>query len=151
MIGFPPILGFRYNLRSKSRGIVLLVAIWLLMTVVLANGYAGTLFSFLTITKLTQPINSLQELANATDVQLLTHVRIFSMFFKSRLMKSWNANLLCVQVDTDINDKLLTNMIKAHPENRFNLDGRSETKKLMTGKYAMAFVRWNLAYFMNWD
>ena len=66
-------------------------------------------------------------------------------------MKSWNANLLCVQVDTDINDKLLTNMIKAHPENRFNLDGRSETKKLMTGKYAMAFVRWNLAYFMNWD
>lgn len=67
-------IGYSYDLRSKSRGIVLLVSIWLLMTVVLANGYAGTLFSFLTITKLTQPINSLKELANATDIQLLTHV-----------------------------------------------------------------------------
>ena len=42
------------------------------MTVVLANGYAGTLFSFMSVTKLEQPINSLEELAFSKDVTLLT-------------------------------------------------------------------------------
>jgi len=56
----------------RSRGSVLLVAIWCLMTVVLANGYAGTLFSFLSVSKLEQPINSIEELANSKDVTLLT-------------------------------------------------------------------------------
>ena len=41
------------------------------MCVVLANGYAGTLFSFLTVTQLEQPINSLDELANSKDVSLM--------------------------------------------------------------------------------
>jgi hypothetical protein len=41
------------------------------MTVVLANGYAGTLFSFLSVVKLEQPINSLRELASSNDVKLL--------------------------------------------------------------------------------
>ena len=56
----------------RSRGSVLLVGIWCLMTVVLANGYAGTLFSFLSVSKLEQPINSIEELANSKDVTLLT-------------------------------------------------------------------------------
>jgi len=50
------------------------VAIWLLMCVVLANGYAGTLFSFLSVTKLQKPINSVKELADAMiskDIRLL--------------------------------------------------------------------------------
>ena len=44
------------------------------MCIVLANGYAGTLFSFLSVTKLQQPINSVKELADAMksrDVRLL--------------------------------------------------------------------------------
>lgn len=51
-----------------------MVAIWLLMCVVLANGYAGTLFSFLSVTKLQKPINSVKELADAMiskDIRLL--------------------------------------------------------------------------------
>ena len=38
------------------------------MAVVLANAYGGVLFSFLSVSKLDQPINSMQELANAKDV-----------------------------------------------------------------------------------
>ena len=44
------------------------------MCIVLANGYAGTLFSFLSVTKLQQPINSVKELADAMksrDIRLL--------------------------------------------------------------------------------
>jgi hypothetical protein len=44
------------------------------MCVVLANGYAGTLFSFLSVTKLQKPINSVKELADAMiskDIRLL--------------------------------------------------------------------------------
>ena len=64
--------GFRYDLRLRSRGSFILVGVWVLMTVVLANGYAGTLFSFITVAKLKQPINSIEELANNyPDVKLL--------------------------------------------------------------------------------
>lgn len=63
--------GYRYDLKIKSRGSFLLVGIWCLMTVVLANGYAGTLFSFMSVTKLKQPINSIEELA-ASSITLLT-------------------------------------------------------------------------------
>ena len=63
--------GFRYDLRLRSRGSFLLVGIWCLMCVVLANGYAGTLFSFISVTKLHKPINSLEELANSTEIKLL--------------------------------------------------------------------------------
>ena len=41
------------------------------MCVVLANGYAGTLFSFISVEKLKQPINSLDEVAHSKDVTLL--------------------------------------------------------------------------------
>lgn len=58
-----------------SRGSLLLLAVWCLMTVVLANAYAGTLFSFLSVTKLEQPINTLEELANSKEVQLLLQSR----------------------------------------------------------------------------
>ena len=64
------VLGYRYNLRFKSRGSYILVGIWCLMAVVLANGYGGVLFSFLSVSKLNQPINSMEELAKSKDVQL---------------------------------------------------------------------------------
>ena len=45
------------------------------MAVVLANAYAGTLFSFLTVTKLEPIVNSLEELANSKQLQLLIQDR----------------------------------------------------------------------------
>lgn len=48
---------------------------WCLMTVVLANGYAGTLFSFLSVAKLEPIANSLAELAAQDTVQLVTQAR----------------------------------------------------------------------------
>ena len=53
-----------------------MVGTWLLVTVVLANGYAGTLFSFLSVAKLEPIINSLEELANSKDVQLIIQDRV---------------------------------------------------------------------------
>ena len=45
------------------------------MCVVLANGYGGVLFSFLSVSKLEQPINSIEELARSKDVQLVIQYR----------------------------------------------------------------------------
>ena len=41
------------------------------MCVVLANAYAGILFSFLSVAKLEQPINSIEEMVKLNDVQLI--------------------------------------------------------------------------------
>ena len=67
--------GYSYDLSARSRGTFILVTVWLLMTIVLANGYARTLFSFLSVTKLEPIINSLDELANSNDVQLIIQDR----------------------------------------------------------------------------
>jgi hypothetical protein len=45
------------------------------MTVVLANAYAGTLFSFLSVAKLNPIINSLDELATSTQFQLVAQAK----------------------------------------------------------------------------
>ena len=45
------------------------------MTVVLANAYAGTLLSFLSVAKLEPIINSLSELAHSENVQLVIQAR----------------------------------------------------------------------------
>ena len=42
---------------NKSRGSYILVGIWCLMAIVLANSYGGILFSYLSVSKLEQPIN----------------------------------------------------------------------------------------------
>ena len=49
----------------------MIIGIWLLVTVVLANAYSGVLFSFLSVNKLEPVISSLEELANSKDVQLI--------------------------------------------------------------------------------
>ena len=58
-----------------SRGSWLLVGIWCLMAVVLANAYAGTLFSFLSVAKLEPIVNSLQEMARAKQLKLIVKDR----------------------------------------------------------------------------
>lgn len=45
------------------------------MTIVLANAFAGTLFSFLSVEKLEPIINSLQELAISKEVKLVIQDR----------------------------------------------------------------------------
>lgn len=67
--------GYRYDLRLKSRGSYLLVGIWCLMAVVLANAYGGVLFSFLSVSKLEPALNSMEEVAQSKDVQILTQDR----------------------------------------------------------------------------
>ena len=44
--------GYCYNLRFRSRGSAIVVGLWCLMAVVLANAYGGVLFSFLSVNKL---------------------------------------------------------------------------------------------------
>lgn len=67
--------GYRYDLNLRSRGSFIIVGVWCLMTVVLANGYAGTLFSFLSVTKLEPIINSVEDLAYSKDVKLILQDR----------------------------------------------------------------------------
>jgi hypothetical protein len=61
----------RFFVRLHSHASYIVVGTWLLMTVVLANAYAGTLFSFLSVAKLEPAINSLEELAKNTNLQLV--------------------------------------------------------------------------------
>ena len=61
-----------YHVRLNSRARTIVIVIWLLMTIVLANGYAGVLFSFLSVPKLEPIVNSLEELAESKTVQLVT-------------------------------------------------------------------------------
>ena len=48
---------------------------WLLVTVVLANAYAGTLFSFLSVAKLEPIVNSFEALAKSNEVQIIVQAR----------------------------------------------------------------------------
>lgn len=59
-------------MRFRSRGSYIAVGIWCLMAVVLANAYGGVLFSFLTVGKLEQPINSVEEVSTSDDVHLIS-------------------------------------------------------------------------------
>ena len=57
------------------------------MTIVLANGYAGTLFSFLSVAKLEPVINSLEKLADS-DVNLMiqAHTDLSKRFLVQSLL-----------------------------------------------------------------
>ena len=68
-------IGYYYNMRTGSRGRYILVGVWCLMAVVLANAYAGTLFSFLSVAKLEPIVNSLEALAQSKDLQLIVQDR----------------------------------------------------------------------------
>lgn len=58
-------------MRLRSRGSYILVGVWCLIAVVLANAYSGTLFSFLSVVKLEQIVNSIEELAQSKELQLI--------------------------------------------------------------------------------
>ena len=61
-----------YHIRLNSRkAVLILVGIWVLVAVVLANAYAGTLLSFMAVKKMGPVIDSIDELAHAKDVKLI--------------------------------------------------------------------------------
>jgi ionotropic glutamate receptor len=49
----------------------ILVGAWLLIAMVLVNSYSGTVISYLTVPKMKQPINNLEDLASSEDVGLI--------------------------------------------------------------------------------
>ena len=61
---------------------MIVVGAWVLMTVVLSISYASTLTSFLSVKKLGPVINSLEDLSNSKDTQLVGQAgtEIFDQF-----------------------------------------------------------------------
>lgn len=56
----------------RGIGVLIVFGVWCLMTVVISNGYySGALLSFLTVNKLGPAINSLNELVNSKQCQLV--------------------------------------------------------------------------------
>ena len=68
--GFFLFLAYFIRLDSR-RALLIVVGVWCLITVVLANAYAGCLLSFMSVNKLGPIINSLDELALSKDTQLV--------------------------------------------------------------------------------
>lgn len=142
--------GYHYDLKLKSRGSKILVGTWCLMTVVLANGYAGTLFSFMSVTKLMQPINSIEELAYSNEVTLLTQsdTELTNRFLVDTFFKFLLNNFIklkemfnITQNTSDGPIKNIGDSLRARPENIFlTATSPSTIKMLMTGKYAFTFV-----------
>ena len=56
---------------QQSLGSYVLVGVWCLAAVLLANAYTGTLFSFLSVEKYESIPNSLEELVTTTKLSLL--------------------------------------------------------------------------------
>ena len=78
----------RFFVRLDSLASYIVVGTWLLLTVVLANAYAGTLFSFLSVAKLEPAINSLDELAKTTNIQLVlqAHTELADQFLVKEML-----------------------------------------------------------------
>ena len=119
---------------------------WCLVTVVLANAYGGVLFSFLSVTKLEQPINSLEELANSKDVKLIAQLR----FELTERFLVLNDFLFFVITKHDVvffmwqnaangSEKLIGDSLRANPDNLIT-SLKDLDKRMMTGCCAFTFV-----------
>ena len=64
------ILGQAEYFNHKKLSLRILMAIWLLMTLILVNSYTGNLISYLTVSKLNPIANSYEDLANSSDSAL---------------------------------------------------------------------------------
>ena len=97
-------IGYHYGLWLKSRASWLLVGIWCLMCVVLANAYAGTLFSFVSVSKLEPIVNSLEDLANAKHLQFLIQdrteiaIRLLVIDSYSKICKLHSSFKMCIKL-----------------------------------------------------
>jgi len=120
------------------------------MCVVLANAYAGTLFSFISVSKLEPIVNSLEELANAKHLQFLiqdrteiairllvidSYGKILVAFIFLNLYK-----ILTRKAAASGTEKVIGDSLRANPDNLIqNL--KQVKDKLATGRYVFAFVK----------
>ena len=94
-------------------GTLIAVGVWLLMTVVLVNAYAGTLLSFLSVMKLEPAISSLDELAKSKTCQLIAQagadltnnllVRTIAVKFTVKMYTKINLTKECRKWNLQIN------------------------------------------------
>lgn len=70
---------------NSRRAVLIVVGTWLLITVVLANSYASTLLSFMSVKKFGTVINSLDDLAHSKETQLTVSLDwdLYGRFFVS--------------------------------------------------------------------
>ena len=128
------------------------------MAVVLANAYGGFLFSFLSVTtKLQQPINSMQELAESKDVQLIVLDRtdlaiqllviywILNPLLDHHIGTDYNIRL-CIQNASNGYEKVIGDSLRANPKNLVS-NFKQVKEKLATGHYAFPFV--SRTYWIN--
>jgi len=118
------------------------------MAVVLANAYAGTLFSFLSVSKLEQPINSLDDLAKSKDVTLIiqNHLQLTDELLvdedinnrKKYYVSSYEI-LKFTQDAKNGTEKVIGDTLRANPDNLVP-NVKEAKKKLMNGTYAFTFV-----------
>ena len=133
-----------FYVRLNSLASYVVVGTWLLVTVVLANAYAGTLFSFLSVAKLESPINSLQELAKTTKIQLIlqAHTELADQILVKIIYK---CVLLFINSKHKIKsatsgpESVIGDSFRANPSNLISVLGEAK-EKLKTGKYAFSYV-----------
>ena len=111
-----------------SRASYLLVGLWSLTAIIFANYYSATLFSFLSVGKLERNINSLAELATSNQYQLVTQAKSLWIYAIRDYAKSEN-------------EKIIYKSLLDDPSNMIATIEEAEAK-LMTGKYAFAYVMW---------
>ena len=141
------IIVFHLNLNSH-RALYIVVGVWLLMTVVLANAIAGTLLSFLSVTKLGLVINSIDELAHSKTCKLIiqggsdiTNQFLVISYSESNIWFWGFANYYYFKDAKDGTFKLIGDSLRADPENVFTKFDRDKfEKKLLTGHYANIHV-----------
>ena len=116
------------------------------MCVVLANGYGGVLFSFLSVTKLEQPINSIEDLANSKDVQLVLQYRteLADRFLViSAILNACFRIKFCIfhlqKAATSGPEKVIGDSLRNNPDNLITNLGEVKAK-LITGRYAFSYV-----------
>lgn len=116
------------------------------MSVVLANAYAGTLFSFLTVTKLEPIVNSLEELANSKQLQLLIQDRtelaerlLVTYIILNKIYYHLLKILISIKRATNGAEKIIGDSLRANPENLIANLGQVK-QKLVKGTYAFTYV-----------
>jgi hypothetical protein len=134
----------------RSRGSYILVGVWCLIAVVLANAYSGTLFSFLSVVKLEQIVNSIEELAQSKELQLIvqdkSELAIRFLVIKLLIIHIYwifnDADNLhfYIQSATSGTEKLIGDSLRNNPGNLFATLAEAK-RKLVTGSYALIYVK----------
>jgi phage shock protein PspC (stress-responsive transcriptional regulator) len=86
------ILGQAEYFNHKKLSLRILMAIWLLMTLILVNSYTGNLISYLTVSKLNPIVNSYEDMADSSDSTLTVS---YSSILTGRILVNLRQCFLC--------------------------------------------------------